>query len=119
MKCFCSKCNILFETFGHLFEINYFVCESLNSFSLQLLSLNRLVFGFVNILNLPRKTAGEVFEKRKIILSILHIFSLNMFRISKSLLLQVLATALLVIITTETCSRLFFVYLFRLFMSFY
>ena len=115
MKCFCSKCNILFETFGHLFEINYFVCESLNSFLLKLLSLNRLVFGFVTLLNLPRKTAGDVFERRKIILSVLHIFSLKMFRISNSLLLQVLAPALLVMITTETCSRLYFVYfLFQL-----
>ena len=115
MKCFCSKCNILFKTFGHLFEINYFVCESLNSFSLKLLSLNRLVFGFVTLLNLPRKTAGDVFERRKIILSVLHIFSLKMFRISNSLLLQVLAPALLVMITTETCSRLYFVYfLFQL-----
>ena len=110
MKCFCSKCNILFKTFGHLFEINYFVCESQNSFSLKLLSLNRLMFGFVTLLNLPRKTAVDVFERRKIILSILHIFSLKMFRISKSLLLQVLAPALLVMITTETCSRLYFVY---------
>ena len=115
MKCFCSKCNILFKTFGHLFEINYFVCESLNSFLLKLLSLNRLVFGFVTVLNLPRKTAGDVFERRKIILSVLHIFSLKMFRISNSLLLQVLAPALLVMITTETCSRLYFVYfLFQL-----
>ena len=110
MKCFCSECNILFKTFGHLFEINYFVCESLNSFLLKLLSLNRLVFGFVTLLNLPRKTAGDVFERRKIILSVLHIFSLKMFRISNSLLLQVLATASLVVITTETCSRLYFVY---------
>ena len=115
MKCFCSKCNILFKTFGHLFEINYFVCESLNSFLLKLLSLNRLVFGFVTLLNLPRKTAGDVFERRKIILSVLHMFSLKMFRISNSLLLQVLAPALLVMITTETCSRLYFVYfLFQL-----
>ena len=115
MKCFCSKYNILFKTFGHLFEINYFVCESLNSFLLKLLSLNRLVFGFVTLLNLPRKTAGDVFERRKIILSVLHIFSLKMFRISNSLLLQVLAPALLVMITTETCSRLYFVYfLFQL-----
>ena len=115
MKCFCSKCNILFKTFGHLFEISYFVCESLNSFLLKLLSLNRLVFGFVTLLNLPRKTAGDVFERRKIILSVLHIFSLKMFRISNSLLLQVLAPALLVMITTETCSRLYFVYfLFQL-----
>ena len=115
MKCFCSKCNILFKTFGHLFEINYFVCESLNSFLLKLLSLNRLVFGFVTVLNQPRKTAGDVFERRKIILSVLHIFSLKMFRISNSLLLQVLAPALLVMITTETCSRLYFVYfLFQL-----